>query len=61
MVWVYSGLGIFAWFLLLIFLGTRTLTRGHWVMFAIGLLLPVFWLVGAFIPPKQSVTTASRY
>ena len=51
MVWVYGGLGAFIWLLLLIFLGIRCLTRGHWVMFIIGLFMPLFWLIGALIPP----------
>ena len=48
------GLGVAAviiWILLLIFLGVRTLRRGHWVMFIVGLFLPIFWLIGAPIPP----------
>lgn len=48
------GLGVVAviiWILLLIFLGVRTLRRGHWVMFIVGLFLPIFWLIGALIPP----------
>lgn len=41
------------WFLLLITLGIISLRKGHWVMFIIGLFLPLFWLIGALIPPKR--------
>jgi hypothetical protein len=29
------------------------LRRGHWVMFLIGILFPIFWLVGALIPKRR--------
>lgn len=48
---VFGGIGILIWLLLLIFLGIRTLRRGHWVMFVIGLFIPLFWIIGALIPP----------
>jgi len=40
-----------AWLVLLVLLGVRALRRGHWVMFILGLLFPLFWLIGAVIPP----------
>ncbi len=46
----YWGLGAVIWFLLFIFLGIRSLRRGHWVMFVIGLFLPLFWFIGALLP-----------
>ena len=52
--WSTAGvLGFLLWLTLLIFLGIRTLRRGHWVMFLIGLLLPIFWLIGALIPRRR--------
>jgi hypothetical protein len=47
----YWGLGALIWLLLFVFLGIRTLRNGHWVMFLIGIILPLFWLIGALIPP----------
>jgi hypothetical protein len=41
------------YFVLLITLGVLSLRKGHWVMFIIGIFFPLFWLVGAVIPPKQ--------
>jgi hypothetical protein len=38
---------------LLIWLGIRTLRRGHWVMFLVGIFIPLFWIVGAIIPARR--------
>jgi hypothetical protein len=38
---------------LLITLGIMTLRKGHWVMFIIGIIFPVLWLVGAIMPPRR--------
>jgi hypothetical protein len=49
-----SGLsvGVLAvlYLVLLVWLGVRTLRRGHWVMFVVGLFIPLFWIIGALIP-----------
>ena len=39
--------------ILLITLGVISLRKGHWVMFIIGLFLPLFWLIGALLPQKR--------
>ena len=52
----YSLFGVvygLLWLALLIWLGVRSLRRGHWVMFIIGLFIPIFWLIGALIPPRN--------
>jgi hypothetical protein len=48
---MYWGLGIL-YVVLLITLGVLTLRKGHWVMFIIGIFIPLFWLIGALIPPR---------
>jgi hypothetical protein len=50
--WIGGGLAIL-YVVLLITLGILTLRRGHWVMFILGLFLPLFWIIGAVIPPKR--------
>jgi hypothetical protein len=40
------------WLVLLVTLGVICLRKGHWVMFLIGLFIPLFWLVGAVIPRR---------
>jgi hypothetical protein len=41
------------YFILLVSLGVTSLRKGHWVMFIIGIAFPLFWLIGAMMPPKQ--------
>jgi hypothetical protein len=57
LVWygIGTGLGIL-YVVLLLTLGILTLRKGHWIMFIVGIPLPVFWLVGALIPPKAGRT-----
>jgi hypothetical protein len=38
---------------LLITLGVMTLRKGHWVMFIVGIFLPLFWIIGAIMPPRR--------
>jgi hypothetical protein len=47
---VYIGVGAI-YLVLMITLGVLCLRKGHWVMFIIGLFFPLFWLIGAIIPP----------
>jgi len=42
------------WLVLLVTLGVISLRKGHWVMFLIGLFIPLFWLIGAVIPRRRS-------
>jgi hypothetical protein len=41
------------YFILIITLGVFSLRKGHWVMFLIGIFLPIFWLIGALIPRRR--------
>jgi len=38
---------------LLITLGVLSLRKGHWVMFIIGIFIPLFWLIGALLPRRR--------
>jgi hypothetical protein len=40
------------YFVLMITLGVMSLRKGHWVMFIIGLFIPIFWLIGALLPRR---------
>ena len=52
--WYTAGaLGFLLWLVLLIFLGVKTLRNGHWVMFLIGLVIPILWLFGALMSPRR--------
>ena len=48
---LYVGLGI-VYFVLLVVLGVRTFQNKHYVLFGLGFLIPVIWIVGAMLPPK---------
>ena len=48
---LYGILGLI-WFVLLITLGVISIRKGHWVMFIIGIFLPLFWFIGALLPRK---------
>ncbi len=47
--WFLDGAAI--WIVLAITLGVLSIRKGHWVMFIIGIFLPIFWLIGAIMPP----------
>ena len=38
---------------LLVTLGIMSIRKGHWIMFIIGLFLPIFWIIGALLPRKR--------
>jgi hypothetical protein len=40
------------YFLLLVTLGVVSLRKGHWVMFIVGLFIPLFWVIGALMPRR---------
>jgi hypothetical protein len=41
------------YFILLVTLGIITIRKGHWVMFIIGIFIPLFWIIGALLPARQ--------
>jgi len=52
--WYTSGvLAALLWIVLFVFLGVKTLRKGHWVMFLVGIVIPLFWLIGALIPARR--------
>jgi hypothetical protein len=53
-VW-WEGGGILAFFYvaLLLTLGIISISKGHWVMFLVGLIFPLFWFIGALMPAKR--------
>jgi len=47
-----SGLALL-YVLLFLFLGIRSIRRGHWIMFLVGIPLPIFWVIGGLMPPVE--------
>ena len=56
---LWAGLGII-YVILLVTLGVISIRKGHWVMFLIGIIFPVFWLIGALMPPTGSAASAGQ-
>ena len=50
----WYGLFVVLYIALLIVLGITSLRKGHWIMFIIGIFFPLFWIIGAILPPTES-------
>jgi len=50
--------GLFLYLIILFTLGLMTLRKGHWVLFIIGIFIPLLWLIGAVIPPAEPARAA---
>lgn len=52
--WWYVGGGLAAllWLMLLLAFGLGCIQKGRWLMFLLGIVLPLFWIVGALVPSK---------
>jgi hypothetical protein len=48
----YVLLGIL-YAVLLITLGIMSIRKGHWIMFLVGIFIPLFWIIGALLPPTR--------
>ena len=49
---VWVGFGAL-YVVLMITLGILSIRKGHWVMFILGIIIPLFWIIGAIMPPRQ--------
>ena len=55
----FGGLLLGAIYLaLLVTIGIMCLRKGHWLMFIVGIFLPLFWIIGAVMPPTQAALAA---
>jgi hypothetical protein len=54
--WGIGGFGILLYLVLLFVLGVTCLRKGHWIMFILGIFVPLFWIIGAVIPPTRPQT-----
>jgi ABC-type multidrug transport system permease subunit len=46
-------IGGILYFILLVTVGIISIRKGHWVMFVIGIFIPLFWFIGALMPARQ--------
>ncbi len=54
---VTTGAGVLfgaIYIVLMITLGVLSIRKGHWVMFIVGIFIPLFWIIGAMLPPTRS-------
>ena len=56
---LYGGLAVL-YVVLLLTCGIISLRKGHWVMFIIGLIFPLMWVIGAVIPPTEAKLDSMR-
>ena len=49
----FIGGGIL-YLVLIVTIGVMCIRKGHWVMFIVGLFFPLFWLIGAIMPPVRA-------
>jgi hypothetical protein len=47
--WIFGAI----YLVLLITLGVLSIRKGHWIMFIVGIILRVFWLIGALLPDRR--------
>jgi hypothetical protein len=45
-------IGGILYLILLVTAGIISIRKGHWVMFIIGIFIPLFWIIGALMPPR---------
>jgi len=53
---VTTGAGVLfgaIYIVLMVTLGVLSIRKGHWVMFIVGIFIPLFWIIGAMLPPKR--------
>jgi hypothetical protein len=52
--WLWTGIGVLLYLILLLTLGIMTLRNGHGWMFFFGIFFPLLWLIGAFMRPARA-------
>ena len=53
--WYVGGaLFVIIYLVLLVTLGIMTIRGRHFVMFILGIFLPIFWIIGAFMAPRTA-------
>ena len=48
----FVGIGVI-YLVLIVTLGILTIRKGHWVLFLIGIIFPILWIIGAIMPPVR--------
>ena len=56
--WGMGGVLAVIYIALFIVLGIQTIRRGHWILFFIGIIFPLLWIIGALMPPTRRAQEA---
>jgi hypothetical protein len=51
---VFFVLWAVLYLVLLVTLGIISIRKGHWVLFILGIFIPLFWLIGALLPRRHA-------
>lgn len=57
--WLEILLGVL-YLVALVVLGLTTLRKGHFVFFILGFFMPLFWILGALLPPTMRARAVDR-
>jgi uncharacterized membrane protein len=49
-----GGFGALLYLVLIVTLGVATIRNGHWVLFILGIFLPIFWIIGGLMRPSAA-------
>jgi hypothetical protein len=59
LMWVLLGILLLVLYLIaLVVVGFATLRKGHTILFLMGVIFPLFWVIGALMHPAGAVSTA---
>lgn len=58
LLWILLGILYIAMFVLL---GLATLRKGHYVLFFVGIIFPLLWIIGAVIAPAEGSEAAGAH
>ncbi len=56
--WSVGGALVLIWIVVFFMFAFTALAKGHWFMFIIGFVLPIFWVIGALIEPTARAEAA---
>ena len=52
--WYGIGFGALLYLVLIVTLGVATIRNGQWVLFILGIFMPIFWIIGALMRPMAA-------
>lgn len=56
--WILSGFLFAMYFTCIFTVAAITFRNGHWILGILGIFFPMFWLIGAVLPPTEKAVIA---